>query len=946
MRTLSPIRVSVATALALAAFSIYPVTAQLTPAIDPANLAATREKAAVTVGNIPANEGSAALYQSLLKLRTRASLMMIVAHPDDEDSGMMTYEVRGHGVRVAMLTLTRGEGGQNLMSGDFDDNLGLVRTQELLAADRYFGIDQMWGTEVDFGFSKTKEEAFANWGHDRVLYDAVRAVRLYRPLVLASVFIGAATDGHGQHQVSGEITQEVFDAAGDPKVFPEMIAAGLQPWTPAKVYARVPFAQIDERGMYDYAISKYVPAKFYNYVTKESSTVPPKATLTIHEGEYSPWLAMGYSQFARIGLGFQKSQNGGTGYPAAGIIDSPYSRYGSHVKAADSETSFFDGIDISLTGIASLVPSDPALKPALARINTLVEQAFAQYTLANPEKIAPVLRDGLNATDELIARLSSGTKLSPKESADVLHELAVKRVQFNDALVQALGLSLRASVSSGPLATGPMAAFAGSADTFTAAIPGQSFAVAMHVVNGSSIPVTVKDTVVDSSFGTPFDKTASATIKSDAAYDTDIPVKLPLDGSLTAPLITRTPFVHPGIETPHYEYADANMRLAPLPLPPLTAWATVDYNGVLIRLGQQVQTAHRVTGQGVVYQPLTVAPAISVAVSPSAGVVPLTEKSLLVTARLKSNVKGPAKGTIKLDLPEGWSATPATANFALAKDGDSTEIPFSVTPGKLTDKPYTMTAVASFAGHDYREGYHTAGYTTLLPTDDYKPATYRASGVDVSVPAGLKVAYLPGTGDDVQASLENLGVHAATIGVADIAGSRLGGYDAVVLGVRAYSAHTDLAAATTALLQYAANGGVVIVQYQSNPYDHNFGPAPYHLNGDSAEKVVDEHAPVVLLEPQNPLLTWPNKITSADFNGWVEERGHGFMQTWDPSYTALIETHDPEQDPQKGGLLVARTGKGAYIYEGVALYRQLPEGVPGAYRIFANLISLGKNPAK
>src|ERR1700677_2904990 len=217
---------------------------------DPANLKGEQVRPAVGVQEIAANEGATALWESLVKLRTRASLMMIVAHPDDEDGGMLTYEARGVGAHVAMLTLNRGEGGEHLIPADFDDALGLLRTQELLAADRYMGVDQLWGTEVDFGFSKTKEESFANWGHERVLYDAVRAVRLYRPLVVTSVFEGGITDGHGQHQVSGEMAQEVFSAAGDPKVFPEM---GLEPWSPLKVYARAPFARVSNGQMYDYA---------------------------------------------------------------------------------------------------------------------------------------------------------------------------------------------------------------------------------------------------------------------------------------------------------------------------------------------------------------------------------------------------------------------------------------------------------------------------------------------------------------------------------------------------------------------------------------------------------------------------------------------------------------------------------------------------------------------
>src|ERR1700723_2555063 len=347
---------------------------------DPANLAGEQVRASVTEDPLPANKGVLALEQSLIKLRTRASLLMIVAHPDDEDGGMLAYEARGQGAHVAVLTLTRGEGGQNLMSGDFDDALGLVRTQELLAADRYMGVSQMWGTQVDFGFSKTKEESLENWGRDRVLYDAVRAVRLYRPLVVTAVFIGGITDGHGQHQVSGEMAQEVFDAAGDPKVFPDQIAAGLLPWKPLKGYARVPVFSVTSKGMFDYATNKYAPARFYNYVTKEWTTESPKANVTVAEGDYSPVLVMSYLQFGRMGLGLQKTQNGGMGVPAAGEFDVPYHRYGSRVKTADTEKNFFDGVDVSLMGIASLAAASPASQTAflhdgLEKINGLVEQA-------------------------------------------------------------------------------------------------------------------------------------------------------------------------------------------------------------------------------------------------------------------------------------------------------------------------------------------------------------------------------------------------------------------------------------------------------------------------------------------------------------------------------------------------------------------------------------------
>jgi LmbE family N-acetylglucosaminyl deacetylase len=908
---------------------------------DPANLKGEQVRAAVGVQPIAANEGATALWQSLVKLRTRASLMMIVAHPDDEDGGMLTYEARGVGAHVAMLTLNRGEGGQNLMSADFDDALGLLRTQELLAADRYMGVDQLWGTEVDFGFSKTKEESFANWGHERVLYDAVRAVRLYRPLVVTSVFEGGITDGHGQHQVSGEMAQEVFAAAGDPKVFPEQIAEGLLPWSPAKVYARVPFFSVSAKGMFDYATNKYAPARFYNYVTKEWTTESPKTNVTIAEGDYSPVLGMSYLQFARRGLGLQKSQNGGMGVPAAGEFDVAYHRYGSRVKSDEQEKSFFDGLDISLMGIASLAAGSPAsqtafLRDGLGKISGLVEQAVKVYAIAAPEKTAPFLRDGMRATDALIAQVET-SGLTAQEKYDLLHELRVKRVQFNDALVEALGLKLRAQVA-GPGGGGPFARFGDGGDTFVTAVPGQSFAVQVLVVNGSNVPVKVTDCGFESAAGAKAEgaepSASGATIVQDKAFAERFSVKLPEDAQ-----VTRPPFTHPGIAQAYYDVADPKMRNASLPLPALTAWVTVDYDGVAVRFGQEVQTLHRVTGLGTVYEPLVVAPAISVAVSPAAGIVPLTEKTLLVTARVRSNVKGAAAGSVKLELPAGWTAGPERAEFSLAKDGDEVVIPFTVTPGKMAETAYTMTAVASFAGKEYREGYQTVGYAGILPGNLYRPATYTARGVDVKVAPGLRVGYLPGTGDEVQASLENLGVHATTLTMADVVGGRLAGFDVVVLGVRAYAAHPGLAAANGQLLEYAKNGGVVIVQYNRGQFD--FGPYPTSL-GDE-EKVVDETAAVQLLMPESPVLNWPNKITARDFDGWVEERGHGFMESWDAKYEASLETHDPGQDPQKGGLLVAKTGKGAYVYVAYALYRELPEGVPGAYRLFANLLSLGKS---
>jgi LmbE family N-acetylglucosaminyl deacetylase len=895
---------------------------------DPATLSGERVRASVTEDPLPVNKGALALEQSLIKLRTRASLLMIVAHPDDEDGGMLTYESRGMGAHVAMLTLNRGEGGQNLMSGDFDDALGLVRTQELLAADRYMDVDQMFGTEVDFGFSKTKEEAFAKWTHERVLYDAVRAVRLFRPLVVTSVFVGGPTDGHGQHQVSGEIAQEVFEAAGDPKVFPEM---GLEPWSPLKVYGRTPFARVSDGKMYDYATNKSIPARFYNYVTKTWSNETPQANVVVHEGETSALLGMTYVQFARKGLALQKTQIGaGVRLAPAGAFDVSYHRYGSRVKTGETEQSFFDGVDVTLEGIATLAPSASEwMRPALKAIDDHAASAAKVFSADAPERCAPELRDGLKALDALIAKVNA-SGLPAVEKTNVLHELRVKRVQFNDALVQALGLRVVARMASG------------NANACTTALtPGCTAHVPTKVVNEGKLPVkVVSDFISVTGLKVGQERMWAAdgtTVEPGKTLDSVLVQQFLVENRMIRPYFSRK-----NSEQAYYDVSDSTLRLAP-ETPPETFWVRASYDGVPLLIGQVVLAPK--SNNNDADQPMALIPPLSMAIRPAAGIIPLTEKSFTVDVTVRGDEQRGISGGVTLELPQGWSSEPQRVAFAFEHAGETKIISFRVTPSVLAETSYTLKAVAeTLDRRTTSEGFRAVGYQGLTRTNMYTAATYRTRGVDVKVAAGpdgrkLRVGYLPGTGDEVQASLENLGVHATTLTMDDVAAGRLSGYDVVVLGVRAYAANPGLAAANGRLLEYAKNGGVVIVQYNLGQFD--YGPYPYSLG--AAEKVVDETAAVQLLAPESPVLSWPNKISSKDFDGWVEERGHGFMESWDPQYQALLETHDPGQDPQKGGLLVAKTGKGVYVYVALALYRELPEGVPGAYRLFANLLSLGKS---
>ena len=916
-----PLRLAVSRPI-LAATLLFAPCALAQQGDDPSNLAGERVSAPALADTLPIDQGAPALEQLLLKLQTRASMMMIVAHPDDEDGGLLTYESRGQGARVAMLTLTRGEGGQNLVSADFDDALGLIRTQELLAADRYMGVDQMFGTEVDFGFSKTLDETLAQWTHDRVLYDAVRCVRLYRPLVLASVFVGGVTDGHGHHQAAGEITQEVFTAAADPKVFPEM---KLPPWAPLKVYARVPFFRVTPQGMFDYATGKYSPVRFHNYVTGKDITHEPAATVEIHEGEASQRLGMdglSYVQFARKGLALQKTQIGaGVRLAPAGTYDVGYTLMASRVPAQNhpaSEQSFFDGIDTSLPGIAGLVPNaPPTLRMTLEAIAKQVAEAQRRFAPKHLEATAPPLREALRTLNTLLATVEN-SPLDPVQKFNLLHELRVKRAQLNNALLLAHGLTLTAISSDAEVLT-----------TQTA------IKVNVKLEEAGSAPLRFSSAAFEAG---KTSQAASPERSGSPIRSTSFQQEFNLGGGLPP---SRSYFYRTHVEQPAYLLTDQDLRNAPATLPSMTIRYELTDDGVPLTIDAAVASPAKLGG---VEQAVAVVPPVSVTLFPASGIVPLQQRSLTVEARVSETRQAPGSGTLRVKAPAGWRVNPAAQSWTSTSRPSTFEL---LAPPERSGKPNSFIASATYGQRDYTESFRQIGYPGLTYTTFYTPATYRATAVDVTTAPKLRIAYLPGTGDAVADFLPSLGVTPTVLTLADLTAAKLKPYDAVLLGVRAYAAHPELAGAgSKPLLDYAREGGVVIVQYNNAVYAADSAPYPLSVPGDPGHNVVVEADPVALLEPSAPLLTWPNKLTAHDFNNWVEERGHGFAASFDPRYHALLETHDPEQDPQRGGLLVASVGKGAYIYCALALYRQLPEGVPGAYRLLANLVSYGKNPQR
>ena len=903
------------------------------------NVAIPRREAAATVLPLAEDRGAAALEQSLRRLGTTASVMMIVAHPDDEDGALLTCLSRSLGVRTILLTLNRGEGGQNAMSADDDDALGLIRTNELLRADEFYGTKQLWGTEIDFGFSKTQEESFARWGYERVLYDAVLAIRRERPQIIVSTFVGGVSDGHGQHQVSGEIAQEAFKAAADPAIFPDQLKDGLQPWQPLAVYSMVPFAPITNGKIFDYATGKWAPARFKNYVTGEWIEGALSADVTISVGALDPALGRSYTQIAREGWGQQRSQNGGANPTLSGPATTSYHLWAVAPQAAakpgtisNNDDLFHNSkvnIDTSVAGIAHFAGADVHEEQAitLRRIDASIRQVESKCPCDAKLSSAHELASAYRQTLELRTAVSENSQDSQGKSS-LLFELDAKIDEFQTTFKNLLGLDMIAfTTQAAPAQAGPFRG--GSADeTPRSVTPGEDFRVRIHTAQATT-ETHLSRVWLESRSGNSW-KFEGAT--SDASASEQIfRVHAADNADPTQPYFTR-----PSIEQPTYDLTRPEYRLRSFAPYPLEAWAEFTFDGLPIRLGQVVQTMQRAPGVGGIYEPLVVTPAIGLRMEPEARILPLDGSALPV--RVTVHAQAAADGAVTLKLPTGWRSEPAEAQFHLTSAGDAEPILFSVTPKNAETGAYKIDAVARSAGHEYTTGWQSVGYAGLRPANLYRSAQLKTRKIDVKLAPGLRIGYVMGTGDRVPEAIESLGTASHLLTAAELASADLSAWNVIVIGIRAYSARPELAAAQPRLDEFVRRGGTLIVQYQSG----NF-PAPLPLSMARApERVVDETSLVKLLEPANLLLTWPNAITAADFDGWVEERGHSFMDTWDASYTALTETADPGQDLQRGGLLVAHPGKGTYVYIAFALYRQLPELVPGSYRLLANLLSEGQ----
>jgi len=817
---------------------------------------------------IPEDRGAVALAQQLRRLQTTARVMTFTAHPDDEDSGTITWLSRGYGAEVTMLVLNRGESGANLVSSDFFDALGMLRTAELRKAAEHYGARLRFTRFIDYGFSKNVEETFRNWNREDLLRDVVRIVRRERPHILVSRFQGTVRDGHGNHQAAGLMALAAFEAAGDPKRFPELAGEGLAPWQPLKLYTG-------------------------GWRENEAWTV------AVDSGIYDPVLGRSYAQLGRDGYRYHRSQGMSLAMGRPGPQIAYYKLQGSQVGDAVKEASLLERTNFGLAKYVELARE--------------VESAAQAFAIDRPEACVAPLANAL--------RIAAGLR----RAAPGDYDLEIKQRQIMRALTLATGAELDAMVEPANAPTSPFAMMR-AVETFALAVPGQTFRVAVTPsVRGRAAAEVLEIglqappgwTVRELGKGR-FEVTVAANAASSRAY-----------------------WTRPSVRATSYALTEPALFSQPLTPPPLQARVRLRTGGVEWTVMESVETSSADSVSGQQRRALASGPVVSVRFATEAGILPVDQARYTAAVSVRNNQSGKTLGTVTLDLPGGWRSEPAGAPFQFEKEGEEWSTVFHVIPAAGTQPgEYPVTARAMVEDRAHTDTFLPITQPGLETVYFQKPARHAVRVVDVKVASGLRVGYVAGTGDDVPEGIRQLGVPVDMLDTTQLAAGDLSRYPVIMLGIRAYAARKDVRVHNARLLDYAERGGVLIVQYNTQEYDHNYGPFPYTM-GMRAEEVSEEDSPVEILDPADSVFTAPNRITSRDFEGWVEQRGSKFWTTWDERYKPLLATNDRGQAPQRGGWLTARHGKGLYVYCAYAWYRQLPYGVPGAARLFANLLSLG-----
>ena len=849
------------------------------------------------------DNGAIGLGQLIKRLQTTASAMHTGAHPDDEDSNLIAYLARGKGARTAYLSLNRGEGGQNVIGAELFEPLGVIRTEELLQARRLDGGQQFFTSVMDYGFSKTRAEAARIWGEKETLGDMVRAIRIFRPLIVVSRFSGTPADGHGQHQLAGYLTPMAYKAAADPNQFPEQIAEGLLPWQAKKLYVGQGFA---------------------------AAANGESASVTVNTGEFDPLIGRSYAEIAAEGRSQHKSQELGS-IERRGAQSSGERLLDSTVKTSGEETDIFDGINTSIRGIIELNDvSENDLSGKLSDLQETAEKALKEYNAYTPQKIVPTLAKGVRQARE-------AKEAARNPYAKTL--LAEKETEFSKALQAAAGVVVDVLSDAETVVAGDSIGV--SVKIFGTAA--QIKNVALVLPNGWNVENAIEPKPAGNSFfSRPEVATSAAFFKVTAAADAEP----------TQPFWLEKPRKNFTFDWTGNEAA----RTQPFQNPLVSANVTMEIGGAEIVASTPVQYRFADQIRGELRRNLNVVPLIDVALNTNLLIVSASNKAQKqrLVVSVTNNAPRETKGSVKLNLPGGWTSNPAATAFNLRRKNEKNAVAFDITiPANAKVDAYDLTAIAEVNGQTYDRTMQEIAYPHIQTHRRYSKATVSTKVLDLKV-ASVRVGYIMGSGDAVPAAIRRLGLNVVMLEEKDLATGDLSKFDTIVVGVRASQVRPDYVSNNGRLLDFVKNGGTMIVQYQQSEYiQNNLLPFPAKMeavtNGNqriSNVRVTDENALVKILVPTNPIFNYPNKIVNSDWDNWIQERNLYTLTALDPNYTALLETQDEGEPPVAGGLVYAKIGKGNYVYNSYSFFRQLPVGVPGAYRLFANMLSLPKANSK
>ncbi len=849
--------------------------------------------------------GATGLTQVLQRLQTTASVLHTGAHPDDEDSAFIARAARGDHARVAYMSVNRGEGGQNIIGPELFDALGVIRTEELLQARRLDGAQQFFGHTFDYGFSKSRLEAAMKWGEHDTLGDFVRVIRMFRPLVIYSRWSGTATDGHGHHQEAGYLTPLAFKAAADANEFPEQLREGLRPWQARKLYRGFP---------------------------GNARPDPSIPTTQVQTGLLDPVAGRSYAEISFEGRSQHRTQAQG-GIEPRGPLTSTLGLVETTVQAPAPEKTIFDGLDVTVAGIAKLAGlPDGTIRTELAAIDASAKKALADYEPLNPARIIPALADGLRATRAARAALkSSSAPMDGRAEADFL--LGLKEDDFSDALVRA------AEVDVDPLASRETVVAGDSIDVQVRTFVPASSNVAIGKANLNTPAGWSAEPVANDGQG---QGGGFVNRRETPTNLVSYRVRVSADAQPTQPYYLKQPR-----SGDVYKWSETDPKALPFDPPLVSASVPLTIGGVDVMVTKPVQFRYADDVRGELRRDVNVVPRLAVGLDESLLVVPLgtTPNQQKLVVRATSFSSQAVTGTLRLRLPQGWTSTPAEAPFTLRANGDQTSAPFVVTaPARRTSGHFEISAQASASSATFSRDVQVIAYPHIQTHRLYWPATTTTHVFDLKV-APVKVGYIMGSGDLVADAIRRMGVDVTMLDAEMLSTGDLSRFDTIVVGIRASETNPDFVANNGRLIDYMQRGGTMIVLYQQQQYANRMLP-PYPATPptNANPRVTVEDAPVKILVPTHPVFNFPNRITDADFNGWVQERNSYAFTTFDSRYVPLLETADPGEPPVRGAEVYAEVGKGRYVYTSYSWFRQLPAGVPGAYRQFANLISLSKAP--